>query len=315
LRYKFFLKKTIMQAPHIISISFSQSGQTRQVEEAVLEPLIESGVTVSQIPLVQQHPYPFPWPLSTLLNAIPETILLRPSPNKPITPPAAEATIVILFWQVWYLSPSCPVTAFLQSPQAKAIINGKIVVSVVVCRDMWYSAFDTLAGLVEAAGGRLVDHAAVTSSAGWTSLSTPYWLFTGKRKMLTFIPPAGLTDNDISGCRRFGEAIRTALTDPERLVPTLLFEGLNAAPVNTILAPVERITHRIIHSWAKPIIKLGPPQSLVRKVALFGSFIFLYVLIVAVAPLVIAINLVRTWLSPEYTENLKKRGYMGTNSV
>jgi hypothetical protein len=265
-----------MSTPHIVSISFTQSGQTRQVEEAVLGPLIESGVTVSQIPLVQQSPYPFPWPLLTLLNAIPETVLLQPGPNEPIAPPAAEATYVLLFWQAWYLSPSCPVTAFLQSSQAKAILDGKPVVSVVVCRDMWYSAYETLAGLVEAAGGRLIDHAVVTSTSGWTSLlSTRYWLITGRQQILPFIPPAGLTDKDISGCRRFGEAIKTALNDPARLLPARLFEGLNPAPVNTILAPVEGVTHRIMHIWAKPIIKLGSPQSLLRKVVLCGSFIIL----------------------------------------
>jgi hypothetical protein len=297
-----------MLVPHITSISFTQSGQTRQVEEAVLAPLLESGFTLSQIPLVQQNPYPFPWPPLTLLNAIPETILLQPPPNEPITPPAEEASIVLLFWQAWYLTPSSPVTAFLQSPQAKAILDGKPVVSVVVCRDMWYSAFETLAWLIGAAGGRLVDHATVTPTGHWASvLSTPYWLITGKRQMLPFIPPAGLTDNDISSCRRFGEAIKTALNDPTRLLPARLFEGLNPAPVNTILAPVERATHRIMRVWAKPIIKIGPPQSLLRKIVLCGSFIILYALIIAVVPLVLAINLVLSWLSPGYIAHIKKR--------
>jgi hypothetical protein len=297
-----------MQTPHIISISFSQSGQTRQVEEAVLEPLLDSGFSVSQIPLVEQNPYPFPWPLLTLLNAIPETILLQPPPNKPIPLPTVEAEIVLLFWQVWYLSPSCPVTAFLQSPQAKAILDGKPVVSIVVCRDIWYSAFETLIGLVKAAGGRLVDHATITSSARWTSmLSTSYWLITGKKQMLPFIPPAGLTEDDIFDCRRFGEAIKIALNDPARLKPARLFEGLNPAPVNTILAPVEHVTHRMMRIWAKPVIKLGPPDSLLRKVVLYGSFIILYALIVVIALLVMAISLLRSWLSPGYTAYLKKR--------
>jgi hypothetical protein len=304
-----------MPTPHIVSISFTQSGQTRRVEKAVLEPLLESGITVSQIPLVQQSPYPFPWPLLTLLNAIPETILLQPAPNELIAPPATEATIVLLFWQVWYLSPSCPVTAFLQSPQAKAILEGKPVVSVVVCRDMWYSAFETLVGLIEAAGGRLVDHAVVTPTGHWMSLlATPYWLLTGKRQMLPFIAPAGLSENDISACSRFGEAIKTALADPAKLLPARLFEGLNPAPVNTILAPVERVTHRILHVWAKPIIKLGSPQSRLRKVVLCGSFIILYALITAVVPLVMAINLVRSWLTPGYIAYLKKR-YRGSTTT
>lgn len=297
-----------MSAPHIVSISFTQSGQTNRVQEAVLGPLLESGLTVSQIPLAEQSPYPFPWPVLTLLNAIPETILLQPAPNKPVAPPDAEADIVLLFWQAWYLAPSCPVTAFLQSPQAKGILDGKPVVSVVVCREMWYSAFETLTGLVEAAGGRLVGHAAVTPTGHWTSmLSTPYWLVTGKKRMLPFIAPAGLTDDDITGCRRFGEAIRTALADPARLLLGRLFEGLNPAPVNTILAPVERVTHRIMRLWAKPIIKLGSPKSRLRKVVLCGSFVFLYALIIVLTPLVMAINLVRSWLNPRYIAHLKER--------
>jgi hypothetical protein len=85
-----------MAPPHIVSIAFSQSGQTSQVEEVVLGPLLESGVSISQIRLVEQNPYPFPWPVLTLLNAIPETILLQPPPNEPVAPPAAEADIVLL---------------------------------------------------------------------------------------------------------------------------------------------------------------------------------------------------------------------------
>jgi hypothetical protein len=297
-----------MAPPHIVSIAFSQSGQTSQVEEVVLGPLLESGVSISQIRLVEQNPYPFPWPVLTLLNAIPETILLMPPPNEPVAPPAAEADIVLLFWQVWYLSPSCPVTAFLQSPQANALLNGKPVVSVVVCRDIWYAAFETLTGLVRAAGGRLIDHATITSSGRWTSmLSTPYWLITGKKQMLPFIPPAGLTDEDISDCRRFGEAIKLALDDSARLKPARLFERLDPAPVNTILASVECVTHSIMQFWAKLIIKIGPPQSLLRKAVLCGSFIIIYALIIVVALMVMAISLLRSWLSPGYTAYLKKR--------
>jgi hypothetical protein len=84
--------------------------------------------------------------------------------------------------------------------------------------------------------------------------------------------------------------------------------------VNTILAPVERVTHRIMHVWAKPIIKLGSPQSRLRKVVLCGSFIILYALITAVVPLVMAINLVRSWLSPGYIACLKKR-YWGSTTT
>jgi hypothetical protein len=124
-----------------------------------------------------------------------------------------------------------------------------------------------------------------------------------------------LTDSDISDCRRFGKATKNALNDPERLSPARLFEGLNPAPVNAILASVERVTHLIMHIWAKPIIKFGSPQSLLRKMVLSGSFIILYALIIVLAPLVLAINLACSWLYPGYIEQLKKRYTVGNRKA
>ena len=45
--------------------------------------------------------------------------------------------LVILAYQVWYLAPSGPITAFLKSEAGRRLLHGRPVVTVIACRNMW----------------------------------------------------------------------------------------------------------------------------------------------------------------------------------
>lgn len=91
--------------------------------------------------------------------------------------------LVILTYQVWYLSPALPMTAFLQSEAGRQLIKGRPVVTLVACRNMWLSAQETMKHLISDAGGHLIDHLAFVDQGHplATFITTPRWVWTGKR--------------------------------------------------------------------------------------------------------------------------------------
>src|SRR5204863_9194288 len=139
-------------------------------------------------------PYPFPWPLLRFFDAMPEAVLLDPPPLEPLAVrPDEHFDLVVLAYQVWFLSPSGPVTAFLKSESGKRLLRGRPVVTVIACRNMWLIAQETVKRLIHEAGGRLVDNVVFTDQGGTlaTFITTPRWLLTGRRNAFWGLPAAG----------------------------------------------------------------------------------------------------------------------------
>src|SRR6185436_14891133 len=111
----------------VLIVSYSQTGQLDTVTRSIAGPLVESlGMTVEHARLAPQEPYPFPWPFLTFFNTFPETVHGRPRPIQPLRlAPGTSFDLIILAYQVWFLSPSQPMTAFLQSPDAARLLRGK----------------------------------------------------------------------------------------------------------------------------------------------------------------------------------------------
>ncbi|MGE0010897.1 MAG: dialkylresorcinol condensing enzyme [Azoarcus sp.] len=273
---------------NVLVVHYSQSGQLSDVVSALLRPLEDAGIHVHQEILRPQTPFPFPWPFFRFLDAFPESVRLDPRPNLPLTiAPDQPFDLVILAWQVWYLSPSQPVTAFLQSDEGKRLLAGKPVVSVVACRNMWMTAYDKLVTLLEAAGARLTDHIAFTDNANplATFITTPRWMFTGRRDRFLGLPAAGVTPAETAGAARFGHALVTALArDEERSGPPML-TGLCAASVNPRLVISERAGQRAFRVWSGLVRLFGKPGQLRRVPALALFATYLIVLIITVVPL------------------------------
>lgn len=75
-------------------------------------------------------------------------------------PPEALARrydAVLLFTNTWGDNPSVPVRSFLQSPQAKALLNDTPFGVYVVCRRLWRKNLALTRELAETAGGRYLD--------------------------------------------------------------------------------------------------------------------------------------------------------------
>src|SRR5258708_16681857 len=120
----------------ILVIYFTQSGQQRRILQSLVRPLLQSGHEVQWEELAPQEPFPFPWSAYQFFNAFPETFAQRPLTLKPLSPTASENhDLIILGYQPWLLTPSRPMSSFLQSEEGRRILNNKNVLTILGCRN------------------------------------------------------------------------------------------------------------------------------------------------------------------------------------
>ena len=253
-------------------------------------PLAEAGdVDVHQLVLRPAQPYPFPWPVLRFFDTFPETIYLDPPVLESLGPEAAgRYDLVILGYQVWFLSPSGPTAAFLKSPEAKALLKDTPVVTVIACRDMWLMAQERVKEILAACGARLVGNVVLVDEAGSVGsfLATPLWMMTGNRGPMLggLIPRAGVKPEQIKDSRRFGERIVSTLRAGRPLDESLL-RNLGAVKVNTKLIATEKAARRSFLAWGALLRALGPQGSWARQPVVAFSILFLIALLIVVLPL------------------------------
>src|SRR3990167_10843368 len=122
----------------VLIVHFSQTGQLDRLAQSVCAPLQQQAdIQLDFLQLQPAQPYPFPWPFLEFFRMFPETVLMRPQPLKPLAvDPAKRYDLVILAYQVWFLTPSLPIISFLASPQAAQLLRDTPVVTVIGCRNM-----------------------------------------------------------------------------------------------------------------------------------------------------------------------------------
>jgi hypothetical protein len=257
-----------MRPRRALILWYSQTGQLRRALESLVQPLADSGVELVWEELRPDRPYPFPWSLRAFLDVFPDAVTGRGARlAPPVLDPDEEFDLVILGYQVWYLAPSTPVQALFQSELGR-VLAGRRVVTLVACRNMWYSAAARMRRLVESAGGELVGHVAVTDDGPvWaTFVTTPRWLLTGRNERLWRIfPPAGIGSRTLAGVTRLG---RVLAERGERPRP---FEGVRTFEVDETVLLADVLAARAFRPWAHLAMRAGPPGSR-RRAAAMGAF-------------------------------------------
>ena len=265
---------------------FSQTGQLARVVRSLVAPLAGApDVELVEEVLRPRRPYPFPWPFWRFLDAMPESVLLEPPELEPLgVRPDQPFDLVVLAYQVWYLAPAGPATAFLKSDAGRALLGGRPVVTLIACRNMWLAAHETVAELIREAGGVLRDNVVFTDRASVLAsfITTPRWLLTGKRDAVLGLPPAGVADADIDGARRFGHALLDALRAGREREGAML-GGLETAPAPALILS-ERAGRRAFGVWARLIRLAGPAGAWTRLPLLALFCAYLVAMIVVVMP-------------------------------
>ena len=285
----------------VLVVYFSQTGQLGRVVDALLGPLRSSGefqvTTVALQPLV---PYPFPWSFWSFFNTFPECMQDDPGPIAALRlPPDAEFDLVVLAYQVWFLSPSLPMTAFLQSDRARQLLAGKPVVTLIACRNMWLMAQERVRAHLHRLGAHLIDNVALTdrTHGAKTVITTPWWLLSGNKGPYLggLLPVAGVSEADIAAAARFGKAIAAEFPHrvPDDRRPML--RGLGAVVIHTGLIASEQLVQRSLRLWSILLRRCGRPSAPLRRVVLALYVLFLVVMLLTAVPIVFTL---RTMLAP-----------------
>jgi hypothetical protein len=285
----------------VLVVWYSQSGQLRDIVESIAEPLAQSAeieLTMAQIRPVR--PYPFPWPFWRFFDTFPECIYADPDPIQPLDIPLdAEYDLIILAYQVWFISPSLPTLAFLQSEQAKRLLNNKAVITVIGCRNMWLMAQERMKELLNQAGARLIDNVALAerTHGAISVITTPWWLLSGNRGpyLNGLLPRAGVWESDIKAASRFGKAIALQLPYRDNEDKRPLLFGLGAVTVHPGLISSELIVRRSFRLWGALLRACGKPGMKLRRLVLGFYILFLIAMLLTIVPVVFVL---KTLLSP-----------------
>ena len=273
----------------ILLLYYSQSGEAGRVAETLAAALRDPDVDLAFARLRLKQEYPFPWrSVGRFFSVLPECHLgPLPELETPTFDPEQKFDLIILVYQVWFLTPSLPVQAFFRTGHARVLRNAKVM-TVSVSRNMWHSASEMMKRLLEKAGTRHIDNVAVTHQGpAWaTFITTPRALLFGKKEGFWGIfPPAGLDDKELARVARFGKAIverRDRLHQPDA-VP--LLTGLGAVPINRRYLVPELIGWYWFRGWAHLIRFLGRLGSVPRMAGVYLFVMFLLFMIVVVMPL------------------------------
>lgn len=275
---------------------YTQSGQALSAAHHIFSPLpLRGGAGVGSPnplvvykPIVPKQQYPFPWSTAEFFDTFPETRLgLPPSGIEPIDfSDIQDADLVAIVGQSWFLSPSLPLQSFLTDSEATRYLNGRNVVFVNVCRNMWLMTIRSVKTSLHNAGARLVGHIVLQDEAPnlVSALTIVRWLIQGKKSASRLLPAAGVSDSHIVTSARFGAIIRSAVAYGQ--LSALQSKLLDAGAINykpSILF-LEKAGHRMFGLWAKFIRRKGGfrnPHRL-RRVYLF--YYYLLVVLFVVSP-------------------------------
>jgi len=272
----------------ILFVQYSQTGQLARIVDSVSKPLIDSDQhDVKILDISPLKPYPYPWTFFEFFDVFPECVYLDPPELAPLELDANERfDLIIIAYQVWFLAPALPISGFIKSGIARAILKDTPVITLIGCRNMWAMAQNAMKGLLEEAGARLLDNVVLVDQGSSLAsfITTPRWLLTGKKQAFWGFPVAGVSDTDIENACRFGLAIDDALqADREKLHQPLL-GGLQAVQAKISLIKSEKIGYRSFRIWGRLIRKAGKLGDTRRKPIILIYLIFLIIMIITVVP-------------------------------
>lgn len=271
----------------VLVLYYSQTGQLKSVLDSFVSKLGDEEIKIDMKAIKPKSEYPFPWSFYQFFDEFPESVHMDGCELDKLEELENDYDLIILGYTVWYMAPSIPVTAFLQSEQAKKIFKDKPVVTVVACRDMWVLAQEKVKEMLSQLDARVIDHVALTDQGGsvLSLLTLPVWMLTGDKNYFKSLTPAGIKQEAIEACERFGVRLNEALKQDKEKENEAMLKNLGAAIVNGKLIATEKIANRSFQIWSKLIKLGGVKHSFGRKVVTTIYVVFLLALIFTVIPL------------------------------
>ncbi len=290
----------------VLVVYFTQSGQLKSIVERLTSPLrSDNQVHVDFLEIKMKKEFDFPWQKEAFFDTFPESFQQIPSE---IEAPAASILtqkydLIILGYQVWYLTPSIPINSFLKSPYAKQILKDTPVITVSGSRNMWIMAQEKIKVLIQQNETHLVGNIALVDRAiNLISVITLVdWMFSGVKKRLGgILPLPGVSESEISDSDRFGMIILKYLKRSS-------FQGLQeelvqnkAVEVRHFLVSMDKKANKMFTLWSKWILS-RKSKSRKRWLKVFNYYLFFAIWFIS--PIV---HLIHTILYPLFYAKIKR---------
>lgn len=259
---------------------YTQTGQALAIARSLCAPLEAAGCRVVTREIRPVTAYPYPWSSEAFFQVFPESRLGIACAIEPVdlSGAVAEADLVLVVGQSWYLSLSTPLHAFFQSPEVRAYLHGRPVVFVNGCRNMWVMTQIETRRYLREIGARYVGFIELHDKAPnlVSVLTIIRWLFYGRKEATRLLPAAGVSQRDVADADRFGIILLRTLYDGqwEQLQERLMREG--AVTFIPQLYFIERNGYRMWGRWAHFVRRRGGAGDPRRqgRLRLFKAYLF-----------------------------------------
>lgn len=201
----------------VLFVYFTYTEQTLKVTEAMADVLRQRGcaVDLAAIDLTDKrytarfHEFPMPHPLREVLAMIPAELTRKTGEiSIPTLKTDVAYDLVCIGSPTWWLSTSVPVRSFLESDDARKVLDGRQFATFVVCRRYFGHNLRTVKKLASERGGKFVDwtHFAYEGGQFKSLLSLLSYLGSGEYRARYFgvpIPKTNIQDFHLKAAREF----------------------------------------------------------------------------------------------------------------
>jgi hypothetical protein len=272
----------------ILVIYYSQSGQILDICKSIFnEKEIPSEIEITYKEIKAIPEYPFPWTANEFFDVFPESVGLKPCQiNNSDFNINNDFDLIVLAGQVWYLSPSIPITSFLKSEEAGKLLKDKPIVTVYGVRNMWVNAHSKTKNLINEIGGKIVGNIVLSDKNNnlVSVITIVRWLINGQKEAKGIWPAAGVSKSDIENTGKFGKIIYEKLINNNLsdMQKSLVENG--AIEIDYAIMKTELNGGRIFNIWYTKILKEGnlTPKQRKRRLNIFKNY--LYFVIFGVSP-------------------------------
>lgn len=303
---------------NVLIIYYTQTGQLSSAVKATLSPLEnDPEVTLHYELLRPAKAFPYPWSYMEFFDVFPETVHGIPCELQPFTfDQEINYDLVVLAYQPWFLSICVPVNSFLQSSAAQKVLNGRPIVTVIACRNMWLSAQEKMKAQLLGLNADLVGNITfVDKSANLISLITVLAFVLGgvKDKFLGIFPKYGVNENDLKTAPSYGLPVLKSLKSGNYQHLQLELVAAGAITIRPNLMIMEGRGKVLFPHYANYISKKGASGNPKRRtrVRIFGIVLPIGILILS--PIITIISRLAPLIAPKKMQ--KEIDYFSQNSL
>ena len=271
----------------ILVVYYTQTGQLKDIVDELLKPMNQKGeYKIDYFRIEPLQDFPFPWTNETFYDCMPESVEGIPIPVKPFNI-EGDYDVVILAYQVWFLSLSIPFWSILQDERMKAFLKGKKVVTVLGIRNMWVNAQKRLLNYFSEHQVNHVGNLVFSDPNNnlISVLTVLKYLTTGVKKPFKHLPPYGVSKSDMNRLSIFGEFFKESIDGnnwnsfQEKVVNN---KGVS---LSFAIKTTELAAGRIFKVWSSFIRKKGEAGDPARQGRLKIYQFYLLFLIFFISPI------------------------------